>query len=76
MDASSSGKVFFTTYCFFSPTDEARGKAINLYRVLALVQLLLGVGLLACGGLGTQYNDSGSFGPPYFIGGFLVGFMV
>ena len=56
--------------------EEARKKAICLYRILSIIQLLLGVALLTCGGLGTRY-ESGSFGPPFFIGGFIVGtFMV
>lgn len=56
--------------------EEARKKAIGLYRILAIVQLLLGIALLTCGGFGTQY-EAGSFGPPFFVGGFIVGsFMV
>lgn len=54
---------------------EARKKAIGMYRILAIIQVLLGVGLLICGGFGTTYDDEG-FGPPFFLGGFLVGSMV
>ena len=52
--------------------EDARKKAIGLYRILSVVQLLLGVALLVCGGFGTQYEGS-DFGPPFFIGGFVVG---
>ena len=52
--------------------EDARKKAIDLYRILSIVQLLLGVALLVCGGFGTQYEGS-DFGLPFFIGGFVVG---
>lgn len=52
--------------------DEGRKKAVSLYRILAVIQVLLGIGLLTCGGLGTQYEE-GDFGPPFFLGGFIVG---
>ena len=61
----------FWQYYHFS--DEARAKAIGLYRILAAVQILLGIGLLVCGGFGTTYTGEYDFGPPYFLGGFLVG---
>ena len=54
-------------------SDEARAKAISLYRILAAIQILLGMGLLICGGFGTKYTGEDDFGPPYFLGGFLVG---
>ena len=60
----------------FMVSDEARAKAINLYKILAGVQFLLGVGLLICGGFGTVYTNEDSeedIGPPFFLGGFLVG---
>ena len=57
----------------FMVSDEARAKAINLYKILAGVQFLLGIGLLICGGFGTTYTDEEDIGPPFFLGGFLVG---
>ena len=60
----------------FMVSDEARAKAINLYKILAGVQFLLGVGLLICGGFGTVYTNEDNeedIGPPFFLGGFLVG---
>ena len=62
--------------CCHYTSDEARAKAINLYRTLAGVQGVLGLGLLACGGCGTMYTNENSFGPPYYLGGFLVGSVV
>ena len=55
-----------------SSSEEGRKKAIRLYRALAVIQLLLGAFLLACGSLGTQYGDE-NFGPPFYLGGFIVG---
>ena len=40
--------------------------------------MALGIALLICGGLAAKYTSgqSKTFGPPYFIGAFLVGSFV
>ena len=59
-------------FCF---TEEARRKALGLYRFLAFIQLLLGMGLLGGGRKGSIYSGD-SFGPPFYLGGFIVGPLV
>ncbi|XP_045157701.1 uncharacterized protein LOC123523966 isoform X1 [Mercenaria mercenaria] len=55
--------------------EEGREKALRLYKILACLLGLLGVGLLICGILAVTNTDSDSFGMPYFLGGFIVGIL-
>ncbi|XP_045157705.1 uncharacterized protein LOC123523966 isoform X2 [Mercenaria mercenaria] len=56
--------------------EEGREKALRLYKILACLLGLLGVGLLICGILAVTNTDSDSFGMPYFLGGFIVGILI
>ena len=56
-------------------TAEEQNKAVTQYRVIAGIQLVLGVGLVACGGIGTQYTNEYDV-IPYYIGGFISGIMI
>ena len=51
---------------------EGRAKAFRFYRFLAVIQFLLGVALIFGGYKGTQHAGE-VFGPPFYIGGFIVG---
>ena len=43
-----------------------------------MVQIALGIALLVCGGLAVRYTkgQTDTFGPPYFLGAFIVGCLV
>jgi len=57
-------------------TEEGRSIAIRRYRILALIMGLLSGGLFACGIIAVSKYPEGGFGPPYYIGGFVVGILV
>ena len=44
---------------------------------MLIIKGILGVSLIVCGILGNIYmKDQQTFGPPYYIGAFVVGFFV
>lgn len=50
---------------------------MQIYKILATVLGLLGVGLLTCGIIAVDEDkNEDDFGLPYFLGGFIVGIMV
>ena len=55
---------------------KARKSAIRRYRILALIMGLLSGGLFACGIIAVSKYPEGGGGPPYYIGGFVVGILV
>lgn len=61
-----------------SPEEEGRAKALRYYRILAVVLGLIGVTQLSLGIVGvTKENSYGgsTFGPPFYVGGFIVGIL-
>jgi len=56
--------------------EEGRRAAIRRYVILALLMGLLSGGLFACGIIAVDKYPEGGFGPPYYIGGFVVGILV
>ncbi|WAR05435.1 hypothetical protein MAR_020804, partial [Mya arenaria] len=59
-------------------TTEGEGRAVALqkYKIFAGVMGLLSAGLLIIGIIAVTKYPEGSFGPPYFIGCFVVGCLV
>ena len=57
---------------------EGRTSFVRFLRIVGLIQMALGIALLTCGGLAAKYTAGSvdTFGPPYFIGAFLVGSFV
>ncbi|KAL4222394.1 hypothetical protein ACF0H5_018433 [Mactra antiquata] len=55
--------------------EEGRAKALKYYKLMAVAQALLGIGMLVCGVVAAINQDEDVFGPPYFVGGFVVGIM-
>ncbi|KAL4222395.1 hypothetical protein ACF0H5_018434 [Mactra antiquata] len=62
-------------YILFKGNEEGRAKALKCYKLMAVVQALLGIGMLVCGVVAAKNPDEDSFGPPYFLGGFVIGIM-
>jgi len=60
--------------------EEGRRAAIRRYVILALTMGLLSGGLITCGIIAVskypEPREEGEFGPPYYIGGLLVGSLV
>jgi hypothetical protein len=60
-------------------SDEGKEKALRNYRILAVVLGILGATLLILGIVSVvkeNENDEDTFGPPFYVGGFVVGIMV
>jgi len=58
-------------------TEEGRSIAIRRYCILCVIMGLLSGGLMVCGTTAVKvFHKEGGFGPPYYIGGLLVGILV
>ncbi|XP_060596974.1 uncharacterized protein LOC132750921 [Ruditapes philippinarum] len=56
-----------------SKEGDKRKSALERLKVLAGLFVVLSIIIMICAGLGTTYRDKDAFGPPYYIGGFIVG---
>ncbi|XP_045194337.2 uncharacterized protein LOC123549960 [Mercenaria mercenaria] len=56
-----------------STEGDKRRTAFLRFKVLAGVLGVLSIVILACAGLGIKHHDADTFGPPYYVGGFIVG---
>lgn len=62
-----------------TPEDEGKVKAHRNYRILAVVLGILGATLLIFGIVSVvreNENDEDTFGPPFYVGGFVVGITI
>ena len=67
-----TNNTFYLTARFFS--EDKRNRAAAIFRILGLIQFVLGLLLLILGGVGQAFHGkTDNDGAHYYSGGFLVG---